>query len=435
MFEFNFVDALYIALLSVTVPVLVNRYLSGPRFSPLVRRWAMAGGILWMLYAAFSELIADSFMGVPWMDAWYHDYWARQLLEGINRGDWNRFWDHFQTGNHAYHCYITLLYYTGASIYTPTAINGWLAFWAGLILAYHFGAFCPFPKDRLFLLFWTVFCPSVLFWCTINLKESIMYWAVANVLAVSFVQKGKNYSAPRIVLTGVSILAGAMLRPHIVVGWILAVAGVNILQRGRRILAFGVLLCLPLVFVSMQRIVPVDTSQEAQEIAERHFQTLQRIKDQGSKIASEEDKPVFFFSGFVSAFFRPFPWEVRSVRTVAGSLEVWTMTLLIFFAWYNLKRPERRFILRLPMIRVALLGVLWMCVLLSYYPNEGLMLRQRVQMIPGLLALAVLPASVRSLARMKEESQKKALIAAYFKTPDSTPPRLRTPVRRPIRTT
>jgi hypothetical protein len=418
MEDLSIVDITIMVLLVGTVPFLVNSYLSGSQFSASARQWVIAGGILWMVYVVFSEWIAY-LIGAPWMDAFYHDYWGKKLVEGINSGNWTQFWDHLQSGNHAYHCYLALLYSTGATICAATAVNAWFAFWAGLILAYHFSTFCPLPKNKSFFVFWTIFCPSVVFWCTINLKEAMMYWAVANVFAVSFVQRRKNYSLPRIVITAMSIAVGGILRPHILVGWIAAVAAVTILHRGRRILALFVLLSIPMVFMSMQRIIPVASTEEATTFAQKHFEAFKSIQGQGSQVIFQDEKPVFFVSGFVAAFFRPFPWEIRSVRLLAGSLEVWTMTILILFAWHNLRKHERSFVFRLPMTQVAILGVLWMCVLLTYYPNEGLMLRQRVQMIPGLLALAVLPASLRHLVRFKEETMKNALMKASYGRPFS----------------
>jgi hypothetical protein len=427
----NFTDIAFIVLLAATVPFLVNCYLLPSRFSISVRRWIIVGGLCWMVYVVFSQWVS-AVIGAPWLDAYYHDFWAQKLVEGMSRGGWSVVWNHFRVGNQAYQCYLALLYSTtGATIYTATAINGWLALWAGLILAYHFSTFCPLPKDKPFFAFWTIFCPSVVFWCTINLKEAMMFWAIANVFVVSFVQKGNNYSLSRIVVTAAAIAVGGLLRPHVLLGWIAAVASVTILHRGRRLLALLVLLCVPLVFVSMLKIVPIESSKQAGSFAEKQFEALNNIQHQGSQISYENQRPIFFVSGFVAAFFRPFPWEIRSVRLLAGSLEVWTMTLLIFFAWRNLRNDERAFVFNLPMTRVALLGILWMCVILTYYPNEGLMLRQRVQMIPGLLALAVLPASLRHLTRIKEEMMKTALIRAYYGNPDPpAEPTKATPVGR-----
>ncbi|HMK35401.1 MAG TPA: hypothetical protein VK463_10065 [Desulfomonilaceae bacterium] len=415
MHEINLVDGLFIVFLAGTVPFLVKSILVSPRFTPSVRQWAIAGGILWMGYVVCSDWIADSVLGAPWMDAYYHDAVARNLLESIHRGDWSAFWDHFRIGNNAYHCYLSLLFYTGASIYTPTAINGWLAFWAGLILAYHFCATWPWPGNRHFLLFWTIFCPSVVFWCTVNLKESIMYWSVTNLFVASFVPAGHKYSPGRIVLTVVAIAAGILLRPHVLAGWVLAVAVIMILHRGRRLLAVVVMSSLPLVFAGVQDLAPVDLSLEATNVAETHFTNLQQIKAQGTRIEYKEEHPIFFVSGFVSAFFRPFPWTVGSGRMLASCCEIWTMTLLIFFAWYNLSMEERKFVLKLPMIQVAILGSLWMCALLTYYPNEGLMIRQRVQMVPGLLALAVLPSSIRYFNLAKKDWVKRSRLKGFHR--------------------
>ncbi len=50
-------------------------------------------------------------------------------------------------------------------------------------------------------------------------------------------------------------------------------------------------------------------------------------------------------------------------------------------------RPEGRASLKLSEVQVALLAALLFCVFFSYLPNEGLIVRQRVQAVPALLAL------------------------------------------------
>jgi hypothetical protein len=54
-------------------------------------------------------------------------------------------------------------------------------------------------------------------------------------------------------------------------------------------------------------------------------------------------------------------------------------------------REERRELLRFPEIQAALIALAWGSFLLSYFPNTGLLLRQRVQMVPALLILAFAP--------------------------------------------
>ncbi len=74
-----------------------------------------------------------------------------------------------------------------------------------------------------------------------------------------------------------------MLRPHILVGWISAVAAITILHRGRRLLSVLVILCLPLVFISLQKLVPVDSTTQAETFAQEHFKSLRGIQQQGSQ--------------------------------------------------------------------------------------------------------------------------------------------------------
>ena len=54
-------------------------------------------------------------------------------------------------------------------------------------------------------------------------------------------------------------------------------------------------------------------------------------------------------------------------------------------------KPEGRSSLKLSEVQVAILASILFCIFFSYLPNEGLMVRQRVQAVPVLLTLVVLP--------------------------------------------
>jgi len=112
-------------------------------------------------------------------------------------------------------------------------------------------------------------------------------------------------------------------------------------------------------------------------------------------------KPIFFISGAISAFFRPFPWQVNSLRTLISCLETWVVTLSLVVVWARFGTSYGRMALRLPCIKASILATIWICILLSYFPNEGLVVRQKIQMVPGLLALAIVPLRVREDLRLK----------------------------------
>jgi hypothetical protein len=278
-----------------------------------------------------------------------------------------------------------------------------MALWGGLALASCFGSVCPFHPKKHFLLLFTIFCPSVIFWCTVNLKEGFTYWGICMVMTVSFTLPGSGL-VTKTVLPACGVALGAMMRPHVVLGWVLAAVGTGILRKGKRFAAVSVLLCMPVVMYGVRSIMRADFNQDvALQLGESQFKVLGSIGSQGSKISYETGSPIFFVSGFVSAFFRPFPWKIGSLRLMIGALETWTMTLLIIYGWSKLNQREFRYLISLPGMHLAIAGSVWMCMLLTYFPNEGLMIRQRVQMIPGLLALAVLPILLRQYSRAWEK--------------------------------
>jgi len=57
---------------------------------------------------------------------------------------------------------------------------------------------------------------------------------------------------------------------------------------------------------------------------------------------------------------------------------------------------ERRLALKTPAIQAAILVCIVFSIFFTYLPNEGLMVRQRVQMIPALLVLSLFPILLRS---------------------------------------
>ncbi len=411
MLEPNVVDILYFLLFLVLVPTLTAMYIPLPLFSQKQRLWVMLGGLTWMGYVYVSEYVSTYYLGVPWLDANYHLHWARELLQQLQVGNWRFFVSYFKPGNSAYHCYSALVLYTGGSVFSLVAINAFIAFWGGLILATCVASIVPFPRRKLLLLLFIVFCPSVIFWCTVNLKEAMMFWSICNVFSIGFPVKGGSYVA-RSILAGLGLAVGSLLRPHVMVGWLAAALAILVLRRGKKFAAVILLMILPVVGYGLKNLMKADFTQDtALALGETQLKNLSVIAHQGSRIQYTGGKPIFFISGFLSAFFRPFPWEIRSASTLAGSMETWSMTILIIYGWMSVG-SARRTILKLPCVQIAVLACIWMCILLSYFPNEGLMLRQRVQMIPALLVLVALPILVKNYVAERNRAVRRQAASA-----------------------
>jgi hypothetical protein len=393
-------DVALLAILSVLVVLLVNHYLRRRFFSKNFRITAIAGGWFWLLYSCFGEEVSEFVLGIAPSDAPIHGRMAGDLIRLMERGEWEGIWSGFGPGNHAYHVYLALTSFIfGATEVTWIAINGLVAFWGGLMLVRHLGIMFPAGKRRNLALLFILFCPSVVFWSSTNLKEGLMYWSICCVFSSTFPTKvgSRMFTGPLMI---VGSIVGGLMRPHIMTGWVTAVVSVNFLRRGQIGYAVVLVFAIPLLLIATQQLtgaaLEVDS---AMEKVESQYKLMSQIKG-GSDIEYGNEGPIPVASGLVSIFFRPLPWEIRSIRFVFAIIETWTITLLAIGVWLKMHKEERRDIFRFPEIQAALIALAWGAFLLSYFPNTGLLMRQRVQMVPALLILTFTPILYR--AWMKE---------------------------------
>ena len=168
----NLNDAFFLMLLTATVPLLVTHYLRAPVFSNDFRGWVILGGLLWMADAVFSEVISGELLEVWKADGWDHAYMGGVMADYMRADKWNLVWDHMVVGNSMYQCYVGLIMYlTGTTDAFVTASNGWFGFWGGLVLIRHFHGVFPYTRKNSPWLLLIIFCPSVIYWTTMNVKR------------------------------------------------------------------------------------------------------------------------------------------------------------------------------------------------------------------------------------------------------------------------
>jgi len=405
-------DIVVLTLLMMSVPLLVDSYLKGGRFPSGAKAFIIAGGLVWLVFGFFADTFSWDVLGVPMLDAMGHKAAAATLAHSMEQGQWDRFWEHFRTGNSAYQCYVALIIWAGPSVYSAHMVNGWACFWGGLILANCFAGVCPYSTHRNFWLYATIFMPSVVFWGAQNIKEGLLFWSICCILSSAF--PGRHTFFLRSLLVVAAILVGSVLRPHVILGWLVSVAAVNVFARGRRALAVLMILFLPMLAMGVQTLTGAGMSTESMsDMADSSYEGLAQNPGQGSKIEYLMGKPIFFVSGFVSAFFRPFPWKIGSARLTLSVVETWASTLTLAWIWFEYGSSFGVLALRMPAVRAAILGVMWMCILLTYFPNEGLIIRQKVQLIPGLLTLAVVPFLLKEAAMQRLVFQRTLFAGRY----------------------
>lgn|GEM_PF-5482704 len=129
-----------------------------------------------------------------------------------------------------------------------------------------------------------------------------------------------------------------------------------------------------------------------------------RVSSEGGRNrASIERGPygaIPFIAGFESNFFRPFIWEAFVAPRVLGTaIEVWMITLLLVYAWFGMRQSERRRVLKMPPVRVAIMAVFFLMLPMSFLGNEGQVARYRTQVYPATLILAFVPLLQREKMR------------------------------------
>lgn len=376
--------------LMAMVPLLVRHYL-GNSFARSFRHLVVVGGIGWLVYAFFNETLVYRLLGLTQMDALGHWGNALKIADDLAMGRWPI--DGIVLSNEAYRFYLGVVHFlTGASDKFAVCINAFFAFWGGLALSRALTTTVPaVPKSQIWFLV-IIFFPSTVFWTTANLKEGFMYWAVC--LMISTTAQGIGTRSKGIYFwPAVATSVAAVFRPHVCAAWIIACGTVELFQKGKRIWALMILLAaLPLSVMTLERIVGKELASvgDAMGHLERTADTLSRAKG-GSNIEYGESGPIFFVSGFVAVFFRPFPWDITSTRVLVTAVETWSVTLLLLFGWLRLNGGIRRTLLGLPLVQASILGCIAFSIFFTFIPNEGLMVRQRVQVVPALLILTSMP--------------------------------------------
>jgi hypothetical protein len=292
---------------------------------------------------------------------------------------------------------------TGATSISAVAINSFFGFVGGLTLARLFVTGFIHVRGIEKWIYLVIFFPSTVFWTSSNMKEGFMYWGVCQILSLMPAISHNDFKSIRLPsLLGVAV--SGILRPHVCAAWLMSCGIVEMLQRGKRLFVVVFLaVAIPVTLGGLERLTGARvTSPEA--VVQHLSAKAAGLSDpkQGSNIDYGPEGSTFLISGITAVFFRPFPWEIRSTRVFISSMETWTLTIFIVYGWYRAGRIQRKWLIRMPIVRASVLAILAFSVIFSYLPNEGLLVRQRIQVVPALLALAFFPFITANYLRYRE---------------------------------
>jgi hypothetical protein len=296
----------------------------------------------------------------------------------------------------------TGLVYTGIG---PTLLGGylvfgWLALW-GCWMCYHaLRLSVPHAATHRYLVL-VLFLPSLLYWPSSIGKEALMLFGIGAVsLGAARLTSGvRGQGSALLPLLGGLVLTG-FIRPHVAVLLMSGVFLAYVIRRPKRrtltspishaigIAAAGAVV---LVMVSMAaKFLHVDEVNPT-AVQGTLEATAERTATGGSEFAAQPvmsitDMP----SALVTVLFRPWPYEAHNAQALIASAESLLVLLLILLGWRRLVALPR-LLLREPYVAYVVTYVLLFVYAFSTFGNFGLLVRERVQVLPLLLVLPCLP--------------------------------------------
>ena len=375
--------------LILIMPKLVEKHLLQFGFSREMRMIVILGGVIWIFFSCC--------FGITGSDADQYEQWGKELVSSmIEEGDYTNLVNRLlKGGNSSYSSYQGIIYYVfGTTVISVLAINGFMAFWGSLTLVWAIYSFYPVVSSKgIVLPLFLIFTPSVVFWSSGNLKEALLYWSVCQVLAFVMPSKSRKQLWYRFSLFLSGGFIGMLLRPHTALIWFLTVFIIQMTQL--KFWKYGICIII-LVFLFNAHIheinININLKSWRATISQAEYLMDGLIKrGKASTFDYGKSGPIPVVSGVINAFFRPFIWRTEKLIRFFASVEIWTISLGILFLWGKMTKSEWKSILRNPIIQIAILVLIPFSFLFSYFPNEGLIARQRIQLFPALLVLFATP--------------------------------------------
>jgi len=375
------------------IPKLVDGYLRQVNIQREVRIFIMLGGIVW-LFLAWHSPDMYSILGLSGTDGNTYATWAyERIIPMLEAKNYEAVFQLLASpGRRFYVAAQGLFYYfTDGTIISIQLLNGFFAYWGGLILVrLVYSSRISGHSGWAFLPSFLVFAPSVFFWCSSSLKEGLMYWCICNILGFAMPGKTTRQEFRNFICFIISVFLGGLIRPHLIIIWYATVIFVKLFQKGFLPYALIIIVATPFFLENANKKVSLDYLAASVQRAEYQMK-LYIERDKASTFDYRDRSPIPVVDGMVNTLFRPFIWRLGNLRSLITALEIWTLSICILFFWLRMTVEEWKAILKIPSLWVALLVCIPFFLFFTYTVNEGLLARQRVQLFPALLVLFATP--------------------------------------------
>jgi len=288
--------------------------------------------------------------------------------------------------------------------YVPTMLGGFFIFatlaFFGQLLLYAAFRLSAEPRRLRWYAAVILFLPTIVYWPSSIGKESLMFLFIG-AAAYGAAALLRDHRLRWATLFGIGAAGAAVIRPHIALLLVVALATALLFGKGRtgrglswrKILAIatigGVLVAVTAVTATKFGI-DFASGPTATEGFDNVLNEVERQTNQGgSGLTGVSIKsPQEFPAGFVKVLFRPFPQEANNVQALASSVE--GMLLLGLLLWRLIPSIRNGWHIRKdPYLIFALVFTTGFIVAFSAFNNFGLLARQRSQVMPFFIALLI----------------------------------------------
>ena len=288
---------------------------------------------------------------------------------------------------------------TGATDIGGFFVFAWMGFWGLYLFHRAFVRACPDGDHWRYALL-VFLLPSLLFWPSSIGKEAWMCLGLGLVAyAGSRMLTGARGGLP---LLALGCLGLGMVRPHIaaLVGFAVFLAFVvRRTPEGSSILApigkFAMILILGAGMVyavgQLQTFFGVDDFNT--DAIQLQLDEVARQTGQGGsafRTSSTDLSPSRFPEAFVGVMFRPFPWQANNAQALIAAAESGFILVIFVTSWRRILGSLRA-VVRTPYVVLCCTYTVLFVYGFSAFSNAGILVRQRVQVLPFVLVLVCMP--------------------------------------------
>ena len=289
------------------------------------------------------------------------------------------------------------------AIYTPTMRGGFLMFafisFLGQLLFY--AAFRPWLKDKALKRYAIaiLFFPSLVFWPSSIGKDALMTLFLG-LATLGISRMLKRFEVMGLITAGLGLYLAAQVRPHVAIMLALAGALAFLLVRRGPAATGGfkrmVLLAIAVIGLTFAWGVfasDFGVSLEGGGDTADPGAFLQRVQNQTAQGGSEVTggivtSPLDLPEATLKVLFRPLIYETSSIATLVSALEGTALLLVVVWKTPMMWR-NRRMVRGNPLLLLSFFYTGGFIIAFSSILNLGILARQRVQVVPYLLALLI----------------------------------------------